>query len=107
LGKKQLPRGAMKFPWGKAQVPCGEGHLAWENNVLSLERLKFLEKKYVPNIFVITTISCLFLYRLATYHWKGIEEGYNFAVGNTFVPQGTWLILGQLKPLLLGHMVAL
>jgi hypothetical protein len=110
LGKRQLPWGAMKFPWRRSQVPFGEGHFAWGNNVLSLgKRLKFLEKKYILNVFAITTISCLFLYRLATYHWKGLEVGYNFVVGNTsikihmkklwlnkisdtFVPQGTWLL---------------
>jgi hypothetical protein len=53
---------------------------------------------------------------LATYHWKGFEKSYNFVVWkhfnqNSYVKimitqnfehicsQGTWLFLGQLKPL--------
>jgi hypothetical protein len=53
--------------------------------------------------FSIILISYLFLYKLATYHWKGLEESYNFVVealqskltckscsnkiSNTFIPQ--------------------
>jgi hypothetical protein len=61
----------------------------WENNIFPKvqciflkERSKFLKEIYVPNLFAITTISCLFLYRLMTYDWKGFKEAYNFVVGN-------------------------
>jgi hypothetical protein len=40
-----------------------------KNNFLE-EQCTFFNETYVPNLFAITTISCLFLYRLATYHWK-------------------------------------
>jgi hypothetical protein len=46
---------------------------------------KFIEEYYVLNHFAIITISCLFLYRLIPYHWKGLEKGYNFVVGSTSI----------------------
>jgi hypothetical protein len=60
-GKRQLAQRTMKFPQGKTQVPWGN-----------------ICYKY----FTIIIISCSFLYRLATYHWKGFEESYNFVVGS-------------------------
>jgi hypothetical protein len=30
-------------------------------------------------------ISCSFLYRLVTYHWKGFKDSYNFVVGGTSI----------------------
>jgi hypothetical protein len=54
-----VTHGTMNFPCGKAQIP-------WRN-ICS----KFLG---------ITIISYLFLYRFVTFHWKGLEENYNFVV---------------------------
>jgi hypothetical protein len=88
------------------------------------ERPKFPKKPYILNHFAITTISCLFIYSLTTYLWKGLEESYNFVIQNisikihmqklqlnkilnTFVTRGTWLLPGQLKPLLPMYMVKL
>jgi hypothetical protein len=50
--------------------------------MFSKERPKFIEKTYVPNLFAITNISCLFLYSFAIYNWKGFEKSYNFVVAN-------------------------
>lgn len=36
------------------------------------------------NLLVIIVISYLFLYKLATYHWKGLKENYNFVVTKHF-----------------------
>jgi hypothetical protein len=66
----------MNFSWEKGIFPRVQC-------IFFGERSKFLRETYVPNFFVITTISCLFLYRFMTYHWKGFKEGYNFVVGNT------------------------
>jgi hypothetical protein len=49
------------------------------------ERPKFLGETYVPNLFVITTISYPFLYGLVTYHEKSLEENYNFVIGITLI----------------------
>jgi hypothetical protein len=49
------------------------------------ETLQLFGKTYVPNIFVITIISFLFLYVIMTYHWKGFEKNYNFVGGNTSI----------------------
>jgi hypothetical protein len=51
----------MYFLWGKAQ---------------------FLGEQPCFKLSPITTISCLFLYGLVTYHWKGLEIDYNFVVRN-------------------------
>jgi hypothetical protein len=73
------------------------------------EQLNFLKGTYVLNFFAMIIISGLFLYKLVTYHWKGLKENYNYIVEgisikihmqklqsnkvlNTFVPQGTWLL---------------
>jgi hypothetical protein len=55
----------------------------------------FLRKTYVLNLFAITTISCLFLYRLVNYHWKGLEEGYNFVIGNISKTSHAKIIIQQ------------
>jgi hypothetical protein len=46
------------------------------------KKLKFLRETHVLNLFGITTISCLFSYKLVTYPWKILKEGYNFVVEN-------------------------
>jgi hypothetical protein len=38
------------------------------------EKPKFLKETYVPNLLAFT------VYKLVTYHWKGVEESYNFVV---------------------------
>jgi hypothetical protein len=62
-----------------------KGTFPKEPYMFSRERLKFIKKTYVPNLFAITNISCLFLYSFATYHWKGFEESYNFVVANILI----------------------
>jgi hypothetical protein len=61
---------------------------------------------------------------MQTYHWKGLKEGYSFVVestlikihmkmlqshkvSNTFVLQGTWLLLSNLSPCSPRHIVGL
>jgi hypothetical protein len=36
--------------------------------------------QYVPEFLAIIIIPFLYLYRLTTYHWKGLEENYNFVI---------------------------
>jgi len=43
------------------------------------------KNNHVSNRFVITTISCSFLYKFMTYHWKDVEKGYNFVVESTSI----------------------
>jgi hypothetical protein len=80
--KKKLPQGIMNFPRGRAQVPWGERHLTPGTMYFLRKKPKFPRVTHVPNLFVITNISCLFLYKLATYPWKSFKEGYNFVVGS-------------------------
>jgi hypothetical protein len=49
------------------------------------ERPKFVGETYIPKTFAIRTIPCLLLYKLVTYHWKGLEESYNFVVGSILI----------------------
>jgi hypothetical protein len=49
------------------------------------EMPKFLRETNVLNFFVTIIISCLLLYKLATYHWKALEKNYNFVVGSTLI----------------------
>jgi hypothetical protein len=59
-----------------------------EKSTSPKERPKFLGGTYVPyvlKILAIIVISYLFLYRLVTYHWKGLEESYNFVVENILI----------------------
>jgi len=53
-----------------------------EQCIFPREMPKLPKETYVPNLFAITVISFLFLYVIATYHWKGFEESYNFVGGN-------------------------
>jgi hypothetical protein len=46
------------------------------------EKPKFPEETYVPNLLAFTII--FFLYKLASFHWKGLKESYNF-VGSTSI----------------------
>jgi hypothetical protein len=46
---------------------------------------KYPGETYIQNFLAITFISCLSLYRLATYHWKGFEERYNFVVEKNLI----------------------
>jgi hypothetical protein len=73
----------MNFPWGKTKVPHGQRQLPQEIITLLGGRLKFLKETYVLNFFKTITISFLFLYWLESYHWKGFEEGHNFAPEST------------------------
>jgi hypothetical protein len=109
---------------GSNEFSLGKKHFPWVQCIFLGERSKFLWETYVPNLFVIITISCLFLYRLTTYHWKGFKEGYNFVVGNTSNQNSYAKItikqnfehiyslmnmvapLGNFKPLFPKHMVA-
>jgi hypothetical protein len=63
--------------------PKEKGTFSREQCTFLKDMIKFFEKTYVLNIFIITTISYLFLYRLITYFWKGLKKIYNFVVGNT------------------------
>jgi len=85
LEKKTTSLGAMNFSRGRAQVPWGEGHLPQGTMYFPWKKPKFLKETHVLNLFAITTISCLFLYKLATYPWKILKEGYNFVVGNILI----------------------
>jgi hypothetical protein len=51
------------------------------NNVFPKERPKFLGETYVPNHFVIITISYSFLYGFVIYHGKVLKDNYNFVIG--------------------------
>jgi len=57
--------------------------IPWETPTSFKKRLKFFRGTYVLNLLTITIISYLFLYKLVTYYWKGLEENYNFVVGST------------------------
>jgi hypothetical protein len=76
------------------------------NNELSLGKGLNSPRKHMFRFFCNQTISCSFLYWLVTYHWKVLEEKYNFVaesisirihmkklqsnkVSNIFVPWGT------------------
>jgi hypothetical protein len=67
---------------------------------------------YVLNIFTIVIISCSFLCKLVTYHWRGFKNIYNFVDGsisikthmqnlwshkvwNTFIFWRTWFLPGE------------
>jgi len=80
--KKKLPRGVMNFPQARSQVPWGEGHLFLGTMYFPHKKPKFSRVTNVLNSFAITTISCLFLYKLATYPWKSFKGGYNFVIGS-------------------------
>jgi len=90
------------------------------------EKPKFPKETYVLNLFVITIMSFFKKYVIATYHWKGFKESYNFVgenisikiymqksqsnkIFNKFIPQGKKkglsCSLGQLKLLFLGDMI--
>jgi hypothetical protein len=80
--KNQITQRAMNFSWGRAQVPWGKGHLPRQTMYFPWKKPKFPKEMHVLNLFAITIISCSFLYKLATYPWKGFKEGYNFVVVN-------------------------
>jgi hypothetical protein len=61
------------------------GKVFWENANFLRERLKFPNETFVSNIFAIKIISYLFLYKLATSHWKRLKETNNFVGGNTSI----------------------
>lgn len=65
------------FSLGEGQSALGRRVDSPRNNVFSLGKGPSSPwNNHVLNCFVITTISCWFLYRLANYHWKGLNEGY-------------------------------
>jgi hypothetical protein len=47
--------------------------------------LKYVKETYVSNHFIIIIIWCSFLYKLATYHWKGLNKIYSFVVENILI----------------------
>jgi hypothetical protein len=49
------------------------------------KKIIFSGKHMFQFFFSFETISWLFLYMLATYHWKGIHESYNFVLGSTSI----------------------
>ncbi len=55
-------------------VPQGKANFLGEQWTLLEERPKFLGEINVTNLLAIIIISYYFLYRLLTYHWKGLEE---------------------------------
>jgi hypothetical protein len=70
-------------------VPCGKKQFFRGQCTFLVERHKFPKETYVSKNLAIIIISYLFLYKLATYHWKCLEGNYNFIVGSyTFAPQG-------------------
>jgi len=46
------------------------------------ERPQFSGEQSFFKLFPITITSCLFLYGLVTYHWKGRKKDYNFVIKN-------------------------
>jgi hypothetical protein len=105
---KQVSNRVKKVPSQKI-ISLGSSNFCLGNNIFSPGKGPSSSKKNVLNLFVITIISCLFLYCFITYHWKGFEKIYNFIVGNisikihmqnlrskkisnTFVPHETWLL---------------
>jgi hypothetical protein len=110
LGNKKVPQGTNEVPWKKTFIknkksspkkrvislgnnflgqrpkfPMDKGNFLKKQWTLLGEGPKFLKETYVLNLFVITTFSFSFLYRLATYHSKGFEEGYNFVSESTSI----------------------
>jgi hypothetical protein len=79
------------------------------SNILSLRNNgPFLNEQSCFESFCNHNHFMFILYKFMTYHWKGVENGYNFVVGstsirihmkklclhkvlNTFVPSRTWL----------------
>jgi hypothetical protein len=114
LGERlKFPKEKDNFPQKQCSFPR-KGLSSLGRKATSLrKRLSSPWNSHVPNNFTISTISCWLLYRLATYHWKVLEEGYNFVVENisikihykkklrshkvlnTSTPQGTWLFLRE------------
>jgi hypothetical protein len=101
LGQFKLLPMNMNVLWGKRQLPRGQC-------TFFKERPKFLNETYVLKHFIITIISYLLLYELATYRWKALKGNYNLVVGsisiishiqklcshkvfNTFVPWGNMI----------------
>jgi len=60
----------------------GKNQFPWATMNFLRENPKFPRETYVPILLVIKIIAYVFLYRGATYHWKGLKESYNFVVGN-------------------------
>jgi hypothetical protein len=75
----------MYFPQGKAQIIRRTWALPWEQCTFSRKRPQFFGEQSCFELFLITTISCLFLYELVTYYWKGLKKNYNFVVKNTSI----------------------
>jgi hypothetical protein len=44
------------------------------------EQLTYPEETYVLNFFAMIIISSSFVYRLVTYHWKGLKENNSYVV---------------------------
>jgi hypothetical protein len=75
-----------EFSLGKSSSSLGEKGSFFEEQCISLRKgPNLLRNNHVLNHFAIITISCLFLYRLIAYHWKGLEKGYNFVVESTSI----------------------
>ncbi len=81
-GKKNLrcSSGQLKLLFGDMIIPWWKANFLKEQWTSPRERPKFPEKTYVLKLLAIIIISYLFLYRLATYHRKALEENYNFVI---------------------------
>ncbi len=96
----------MNFPWRRPKCLEEKGNFPGSNvfslkegqsalrkkanssrsNVFSLRKdPSSFKNNHVSNCFVITTISCWFFYKLANYHWKGFNDGYNSMVGSVSI----------------------
>ncbi len=83
-GAKMFPREQIKFP-KKNATSLGNDEFSPRKSPSSPRKHMFqiflqLQPSrdiYVSNLFVITSISCSFLYKLATYHWNFFKENHS------------------------------
>jgi hypothetical protein len=92
LGKKRLSASPNQVPHGIKKIPHkimnffgGRPKFGREKGTFLKKQYIFLRETYVLKLFAITTISCLFLYRLIHCYWKGLEDGYNFVIAYTSI----------------------
>ncbi len=124
--KTATSQGSNEFSLGKGPSSLGKKAPSPKNNVFSPGKGPSTPKNMCFNIFAITIISCLFLYRLVTYHrsWKHFnynsyakvnikkiqthlffgEHGYSPKQFKPLFPPSTWLLFGATWiPSLQGH----
>jgi hypothetical protein len=73
------------FPGERLKLLEELGPFLGEQCTFSRKRPQFFGEQSCFQLFPITTISCLFLYELVTYYWKGLKKDYNFVVKNTSI----------------------